>query len=224
MTDPWGTPDPPAQPAVPSYGQPGPSLDKGAYAPPPTGYGTPPTGYGAPGAGWAEPQSQGPVGKVRSTGTCILLFVVTFGIYSYVYNYKVHKEMQQHSHRGVGGGIALLLTFIAGVAMPFVTPSEVGSLYSRRGEKAPVSGWTGLYVVLSVLIAYGVFIAAVFGAAVSGSSTGADGSTTLGAGAGAGLALGGLVAFVVVVAGSVTWFVKTNGALNRYWVSQGAQA
>lgn len=239
MTDPWGTPDPNAQPAVPSYGQPGPSLDKGAPSAPPPGYGAPPTGnstpppgYGAPPTAygtppatvpsWSEPTGDGPIGQIRRTGISILLFAVTFGIYSYVYNYKVHKEMQQHSHRGLGGGIALLLTFVAGIAMPFVTPAEVGSLSTRRGEKAPVTGWTGLWVVLPALAGYGGLIVAAISAAVT-STPSAEGTRQISSGAGAGIAVGVLFAVVVAVAGAVTWFIKTNGALNRYWRSVGAQ-
>lgn len=239
MTDPWGTPDPNAQQAVPSYGQPGPSLDKGAPSAPPAGYGTsppgngaPPTGYGAPPTtygtppatvpSWSEPTGDGPIGQIRRTGISILLFAVTLGIYSYVYNYKVHKEMQQHSHRGLGGGIALLLTFVAGIAMPFVTPAEVGSLSTRRGERAPVSGWTGLWVVLPALAGYGGLIVAAISAAVTSTST-AEGTRQISSGAGAGIAVGALFAVVVAVAGAVTWFVKTNGALNRYWRSVGAE-
>ena len=239
MTDPWGTPDPNAQQAVPSYGQPGPSLDKGAPSAPPAGYGTsppgngaPPTGYGAPPTAygtppatvpsWSEPTGDGPIGQIRRTGISILLFAVTLGIYSYVYNYKVHKEMQQHSHRGLGGGIALLLTFVAGIAMPFVTPAEVGSLFTRRGEKAPVSGWTGLWVVLPALAGSGGLIVATISVAVTSTPT-AEGTRQISSGAGASIAVGVLFAVVVAFAGAVTWFVKTNGALNRHWRSVGAQ-
>lgn len=49
-----------------------------------------------------------------------------FGIYTYVDNYQVHDEMKRHSGRGVGGGIALLLTevaaFTAGMAAAFLVP------------------------------------------------------------------------------------------------------
>jgi len=147
---------------------------------------------------------------------------VTFGIYSYVYNYKVHREMQQHSHRGLGGGIALLLTFVAGIAMPFVTPAEVGSLFTRRGEKAPVSGWTGLWVVLPALAGSGGLIVATISVAVTSTPT-AEGTRQISSGAGASIAVGVLFAVVVAFAGAVTWFVKTNGALNRHWRSVGAQ-
>ncbi|MGI8433987.1 MAG: DUF4234 domain-containing protein [Nocardioidaceae bacterium] len=41
--------------------------------------------------------SPGPVGQIRSTGVCILLSIVTIGIYSAYWYYKVHEEMKRHS-------------------------------------------------------------------------------------------------------------------------------
>jgi Domain of unknown function (DUF4234) len=46
---------------------------------------------------------------VRSTGKCILLYLVTLGIYGLVWYYKAHDEMKRHSNQGLGGGVALLL-------------------------------------------------------------------------------------------------------------------
>ena len=119
----------------------------------------------------------GQIGTVRGTGVCILLSIVTFGIYSLVWYYKTHEEMKRHSGTGLGGGVALLLALFVGIAMPYVTSSEVGGLYKRSGKEAPVSGTTGLWYFP------GVFI----------------------------------------LVGPIVWFVKTNGALNNYWKSLGAQ-
>jgi hypothetical protein len=96
----------------------------------------------------AAAPGQAPVGKIRSTGTCILLTVVTFGIYSLYWYYAVHQEMKRHTGAGLGGGLALLLAFFVGIVMPFVTSNEVGGLYQRRGQHAPVSAATGLWMLL----------------------------------------------------------------------------
>ena len=119
----------------------------------------------------------GPVGKVRSTGACIALTIVTFGIYSLYWYYATHDEMKKHTGDGLGGGLALVLAIFIGIASPFLSSSEVGKLYERRGMPAPVSGVTGLWFLL-------------------------------------------LCWFFLV--GAIVWFVKTNGALNAYWRSQGA--
>jgi hypothetical protein len=120
----------------------------------------------------------GPIGKVRSTGTCILLMIVTLGIYGWVWYFKTHDEMKRHSGDGLGGGVALVLGIFVGVVMPFFTSHEVGKLYERRGWKPPVSAVTGLW---ALLLGWFFFV------------------------------------------GAIVWFVKTNGALNAYWRSLGAQ-
>ncbi|HPU14414.1 MAG TPA: DUF4234 domain-containing protein [Aeromicrobium sp.] len=88
------------------------------------------------------------IGKVRETGTCFLLMIVTLGFYSLYWFYKVHAEMKQHSGAGLGGGLALVLAIFVGIAMPFVSSSEVGGLYQRRGQQAPVTAATGLWALL----------------------------------------------------------------------------
>jgi hypothetical protein len=191
------------------------------YNPLPAGY-YPPSAYGAPpyGGAWGYAGSGYP-GKLRPTGVSILLFVCTLGIYGFVYNYSVHNEMRRYSGRGIGGGIALLLSFIANVAMPFVTASEVGSLYSRRGERPPVTGWTGLWLFVPAVAGYVAQIFVIFESFIVFSSDS-------GTGGGDGLAASFVIFFVVwigsVIAGAVLWFTKTNNALNAYWQSVGVVA
>lgn len=119
-----------------------------------------------------------PIGQIRSTGTCVLLTIVTLGFYTWYWFYKTHDEMKQHSGTGLGGGVALILAIFVGFVMPFLTSNEVGGLYERRGQAKPVSASTGLWYLLL-----------------------------------------GWFFFV----GAIVWFVKTNGALNDYWRSVGAQ-
>ena len=94
------------------------------------------------------PVGHGPVGKVRDTGTCILLTVVTLGIYTWYWYFKTHEEMNAHTGQGIGGPIALILGIFIGIVMPFLTASEVGGLYERRGQARPVSALTGLWYLL----------------------------------------------------------------------------
>jgi hypothetical protein len=89
-----------------------------------------------------------PVGKIRDTGTCFLLMIVTLGIYGWVWYFKTHDEMKRHTGTGLGGGIALLLAIFIGIVMPFLSSNEVGHLYERRGHKPPVSALTGLWALL----------------------------------------------------------------------------
>jgi hypothetical protein len=142
-----------------------------APPPPPPPSSVPMPAYGA--VPVAAPAA-GSIGKIRGTGTCILLTIVTLGIYSLVWYFKSHEEMKQHSGTGLGGGVALILALFVGPVMLFLTPHEVGGLYERRGQAKPVSAVTGLWILLPLI-------------------------------------------------GSIVWFVKTNGALNGYWRSLGAQ-
>lgn len=97
------------------------------------------------------PGGAGPVGTIRSTGTCMLLTLVTLGFYPLFWYFKTHEEMKRHTNAGLGGGVALLLSVFVGIVMPFITASEVGGLYERRGHRAPVGGVTGLWMLLPVL-------------------------------------------------------------------------
>lgn len=89
----------------------------------------------------------GPVGKVRGTGVAIVLCIVTFGIYSLYWFYKVHQEMKDHSGAGLGGLLALVLTIFVGFVMPFITSHEIGALRERAGHDAKVSALTGLWYI-----------------------------------------------------------------------------
>lgn len=100
----------------------------------------------APHAAYGQPMPYDvALGKVRGTGVCMLLFILTFGIYGLVWYFQVHDEMKRHRGDGLGGGIALVIAFFLGIVMPFLTADEVGRLYERHGQAKPVSALTGLW-------------------------------------------------------------------------------
>ncbi len=114
----------------------------------------------------------GPLGKPRSIGLSILLFIVTLGIYGIYWVYKTHEEIKQHSGVGVGGVVGLVIYIVVGIVSLFVIPSEIRQMYEKDGRESPVRGTTGLWNLLLII-------------------------------------------------GTVIWFVKVQGALNRYWESKG---
>ena len=128
----------------PTLPPPDPNVEPSSAPPPPPAYSGVPT-TPAP-AGLAP--SGGPAGKVRSTGTCILLMIVTLGIYGLYWYFATHEEMKRHSGQGIGGAIALVLAIFVGIVMPFLNSNEVGNLYARRGQKPPVTAVTGLWALL----------------------------------------------------------------------------
>ena len=127
-----------------------PGAEPGGAPPPPPGWGAGPSGYG--GQGYGYPTQYGPPGRIRSTGLGMLLFVVTFGIYGWYWYYVTHDEMKRHTGDGLGGGIALLIAILAGVASPFISSHEVGRLYERAGRPQPVSAVTGLWVFPGIFL------------------------------------------------------------------------
>lgn len=98
------------------------------------------------------------LGKVRGTGTAMLLTLVTFGLYPLYWYYSVHTELKRHTGTGLGGPLALVLAIFVGVASPFLVSSEVGELYARRGMPKPVSGATGLWFLPGALLLVGPIV------------------------------------------------------------------
>jgi hypothetical protein len=108
----------------------------------------PPPAEAVPAPAYAGQPATMPIGTIRSTGTCILLTVVTLGFYTRDCYYLTHEEIKDHSGTGIGGPVALILAIFVGVAMPFLSSHEVGGLYERRGQARPVTAMTGLWFLL----------------------------------------------------------------------------
>jgi hypothetical protein len=146
-------------PGSPAYGTPGYGRPfSGAAYPPPS---VPPYGFGAmpaPPVYARHAQPSGPIGHVRGTGVQILLFLVTFGVWGFVYYFQTHEEMRRHTGEGVGGVLALLLSFFVGIVSPYLLSHEVGALYERRGSARPVSALTGLWFFPGMLLVVGPII------------------------------------------------------------------
>ena len=90
--------------------------------------------------------SSGPIGRARGVGFGILLFIITFGIYSFYWVYKTQEEMKQHTGDGLGGVVGLVVWILLGAVSAFVIPSEVGTMYAKDGREKPMTGWTGLWL------------------------------------------------------------------------------
>jgi hypothetical protein len=122
------------------------------FAAPPAGF-TAPAGaaptpaYGAPG----YPAGPGPVGTSRSIGTCILLAIVTFGIYTFVWTWKTHEEIKRHSGSGVGGPLGFVIYFVISPVTYFLLAGEVRQMLALAGRPSRVRGLTGLWILLPLL-------------------------------------------------------------------------
>jgi hypothetical protein len=140
----------PTQPVTSDVVEPTQSAVPAAYAATPAPYGAAPVGHASMGSAQ--------LGKIRGTGMCIFLSIITFGIYSLVWYYSTHDEMKRHSGQGMGGGLALVLAFFVGIVMPYINSSEVGGLYERAGMRKPVSGATGLWYFPGIFILVGPLV------------------------------------------------------------------
>jgi predicted tellurium resistance membrane protein TerC len=92
------------------------------------------------------------LGQPRGIGFGILMMIVTIGIYGYYWSYKTFEELKNYRNQGIGGALGLILMFVGGsIAIPFIAGSEVGSLYAEDGREKPVSGITGLWILLPLI-------------------------------------------------------------------------
>src|SRR4051794_3105429 len=103
-------------------------------------------------------ENSGPLGQQRGTAFVILVSLVTLGIYYLYWVFKTQEEVKQHSGQGVGGVLGLVIALVIGIVTPFVIPSEIGKMYEQDGRTSPVTGWTGLWATLGVLILIGPIV------------------------------------------------------------------
>jgi len=90
--------------------------------------------------------ARGPIGQQRGTGFVIVMSIVTLGIYSIYWWYKSYQEVKDYRGQGVGGiGGVLLALVIVGF---FLLPAYIGRMYQEDGEQNPVSGMTGLWILV----------------------------------------------------------------------------
>ena len=97
------------------------------------------------------PRATGALGTPRSSLSVILLSIVTLGIYGLYWQYKTFQEMKDHSGEGIGGVVGLILAIFIGFVNPFIMSAEVGNMYEAAGAEKPVSGITGLWILLPLV-------------------------------------------------------------------------
>lgn len=95
--------------------------------------------------------STGPIGAQRSIGLWIVLAIFTLGIATYVWTFKTHDEIQQHSGRGVGGILGFVLYFFFAPATFFLIPAEIRVMYLADGQESPVNWPWGFWVLLPLI-------------------------------------------------------------------------
>ena len=92
----------------------------------------------------------GPVGKVRNPWGVLGLSFITFGIYGLYWNYAVFKELKDHTGEGLGGPVALILTWFTGLTA-FFLPHEIGNMYAKAGQPKPMTWKLGFWHLLLII-------------------------------------------------------------------------
>ena len=93
----------------------------------------------------------GPLGQPRGIAFVIIISIITLGIYHLYWTYKTFDEMKQRTGEGLGGVLGLVIGILLSIVNAFVIPSEVGHMYRGDGEDAPLTGWSGLWVLIPLL-------------------------------------------------------------------------
>jgi hypothetical protein len=135
------SPDPSAEPEP----QPPPATE------PPTAEQPPPTAQPPISAPVVPAGRQGPLGKPRNVFFVIVISLITLGIYHLYWVYKVYDELKQHTGTGIGGVLGLVIAIVFNPVNWFVMPSEVGNMYAGDGRPKPMTGWTGLWILLPLI-------------------------------------------------------------------------
>jgi hypothetical protein len=95
---------------------------------------------------------RGPVGETRSIGLSFLWFILTLGIYGFIWVYRTHNEIKRYSGNGIGGVLGLVIWFVIWPVTYFVVPSETRYMYEDLdGGTSPVRGTTGLWILLPLI-------------------------------------------------------------------------
>jgi hypothetical protein len=100
----------------------------------------------------------GPLGQERGVLFVVLISIITFGIYYLYWVYKTQEEVKQHSGQGIGGVVGLVIALVIGVVTVFVIPSEVGKMRAQDNRDPRVTGWTGLWATVGILIIIGPIV------------------------------------------------------------------
>ncbi len=155
-----------AAPLAPRYAQPSsqpPAPSYAAYNQPAPAYGSQP--YGAPPQPTAYAGAR-PVGKQRTPFLIILFSILTLGIYTFVWEWKISKEMDAFTgtnrHKIMRTGIIFALiglaVFLIAAVVMFSSVSSLSETESATLDPADMGGLVG--VVLALLIGGGLLLTA----------------------------------------------------------------
>ena len=84
-------------------------------------------------------------------GMNILLFIVTCGIWGWVWSFRTHGDLKRYKGDGLGEAPALIIAILLLVVIMFTVPYEIEQMYKRDGRQSPVSTIWGLWFLLPIV-------------------------------------------------------------------------
>ena len=126
---------------------------------------------------WGERNRHGPLGRRRGILFAMVMSCVTLGVYAAYWLYQTLEEIKRHRRTGVGGvlpalslfgvfagflvlgsgdqwyfnvigGVILVASLVGAIFVSFWIPFIVGRMFREEGLKAPVTGWSGFWLVV----------------------------------------------------------------------------
>jgi hypothetical protein len=97
------------------------------------------------------PPSAGRVGTPKGVGVTILLSIVTIGIWTFIWTWRVHEDYKRYRGEGVGGWLGVVIYFILSPVTWFLIANEVQKLYEGAGEEPPMRTVWGLWFLLPII-------------------------------------------------------------------------
>ena len=97
---------------------------------------------------------RGRVGNTRSIPLSILWAVLTLGIYTFIWTYKTHDEIKNHSGNGIGGPIGFVIYLLVSPVTWFIVPMEIRDMMARNGQTSRVTPIWGLWFLLPIIGAF----------------------------------------------------------------------
>jgi hypothetical protein len=107
----------------------------------------PPTWSGPPGRQIPDDIT----GVFYRKGITILLMIVTLGIWGFFWSYHTGEDLKRYNGDGLGGLVNVLIYLVLSVVLMFTIPYEISNMYTRDGQRSPVSTLWGLWFLLPII-------------------------------------------------------------------------
>ena len=104
---------------------------------------------------WSGPPSRQTPDEITGVfyrkGITILLMIVTLGIWGFFWSYHTGEDLKRYNGDGLGGLVNVLVYLVLSIVLMFTIPYEISNMYTRDGQRSPVSTLWGLWFLLPII-------------------------------------------------------------------------